>query len=73
MLHIAPPKGCGKQGFIFLDPNERIHQEALLAYIDSAGHQVFLLSCPDLTNFPQTHFLTEHDVAFVMDLPDYIL
>jgi hypothetical protein len=73
MLHIAPPAGGGKQGLIFLDPNERVHQEALLPYFDSAGPQVFLLPCPDFTNFLQTYFLTECNVAFVTDLSDYIL
>jgi hypothetical protein len=73
MLCIAPPMGGGKQGFIFFDPNERVHQEALLAYFNSAGPQVFLLPCLDFTNFLQTHFLTEHNITFVTDLPDYIL
>jgi hypothetical protein len=73
MLRIAPPVEGRHQGFIYLDAHERIHQEPLQAYFDSAGHSIFELPCLDLTSFLRTHFLEERDVTFVTNHPGYIL
>jgi hypothetical protein len=73
ILCIPPASRGGRQRFIYLDPTERIHQDALLVYFESAGREVFALPCPDFTIFLGAHFLMERDVSFVTNLPAYII
>jgi hypothetical protein len=51
MLCISPQLVGGGFGFIFLDSNECIHQDSLLAYFDSTGQSIYVLPCPNFEEF----------------------
>jgi hypothetical protein len=70
MLCISPHSAGGSIGYILLNPSERIHQNALLAYFDSAGRVVHVLPCPNFDNFQQSNFLYPCDVSFLSNLPN---
>jgi hypothetical protein len=70
MLRISPLLAVGSIGYIFLDPSKRIHQNALLAYIDSTGRVVHVLQCPNFDDFLRSNFLCPCDVSFLSNLPN---
>jgi hypothetical protein len=69
MLRISPQPTGGSIGYILLNPSERIHQDALLTYLNSAGRVVHVLPCPNFDNFLQSNFLCPCDNSFLSNLP----
>jgi hypothetical protein len=49
------------------------HEEDIMAYFDSAGHEVFVLLCPDFEAFMVNNHLSNWDVVFVMDLSCHVI
>jgi hypothetical protein len=49
------------------------HQDAIIAYFDSAGRDVTVLQCPDFESFIADNNLMYGDVLFILDLPRYII
>ncbi len=70
MLCISPQLAGGFVGYILLKPSKRIHQDAFLAYFDSAGRVVHVLPCPNFDNFLQSNFLCPCDISFLSNLPN---
>ena len=73
ILRISPAQDGAQFGCIHLALGELDHQEAILAYFDSAGREVTTLPCPDFEGFLLANTLRTRNVIFLMDLPKYIL
>jgi hypothetical protein len=51
MLCVSPDSAGSTFGFIYLEIDERIHQESLLAFFNNVGRTVHVLPCPDFNVF----------------------
>jgi hypothetical protein len=49
------------------------HQDAIIAYFDSAGREVAAFLCPDFESFIADTSLMYRDVLFITDLPRYVI
>jgi hypothetical protein len=73
MLRISPASGSATFGYVYIAESEIRHQDAIIAYFDSAGREVDILQCPDFESFIADNSLMYRDVMFISDLPRYVI
>jgi hypothetical protein len=73
ILCISPAEGLARFGCIYLATNERPQEEAIMAYFNSAGHEVSIIPCPDFEAFMSDNHLSSRDIVFVTDLPRHVI
>ena len=73
MLRISPASGSATFGYVYVADSEIRHQDAIIAYFDSAGREVAILQCPDFESFIADNSLMYRDVMFISDLPRYVI
>jgi hypothetical protein len=73
ILRISPAAGSATFGYVYMAETEIRHQDAIIAYFDSAGREVAVLPCPDFESFIAANSLMYRDVMFISDLPRYVI
>jgi hypothetical protein len=68
ILCISPAEGLARFGYIYLATHKCPQEEAIPTYFDSAGHEVFVIPCPDFEAFMADNHLSNQDIVFVTDL-----
>jgi hypothetical protein len=73
ILRISPASGSATFGYVYFAETELCHQDAIIAYFDSASREVTVFSCSDFESFIADNSIIYRDVLFITDLPRYII